>query len=182
MSLTARELWGVMHGMVLGGLFLLAFTGGMALLYDMQQRWLTREGLKHETGLIRLTTAIMAISSWLTVISGTYLVYPWYRARPPEGADLRNFPRAFLKADPDLSAWHSFGMEWKEHVTWFTPLLTTAVAFIAFRYGRQLATHSQLRMIMLRMIMMMLLTLSFLIAAIAGGLFGTLITKIAPIL
>lgn len=177
MSLTLKEFWGVFHGMILGGIFLLTFTGGLAFLYDMRKRWLTKEGLRHETFLVRFTTGIMALVSWLTVISGTYLVYPWYRATPPEGADLRYFPRSFLKADPDLAAWHSFGMEWKEHVTWFTPLLATAVAFIAFHYGRQLANNHRLRKITI-----VLYTASFLIAAIAGGLFGALITKIAPIL
>jgi hypothetical protein len=30
MSLSAREFWGVVHGMVLGALFLLAYGGGLA--------------------------------------------------------------------------------------------------------------------------------------------------------
>ena len=29
---------------------------------------------------------VMAIVAWLTVITGTWIVYPWYQARPPDGA------------------------------------------------------------------------------------------------
>lgn len=36
MSPTARELWGAIHGMVLGALFLLAFAGGLAGLYSLR--------------------------------------------------------------------------------------------------------------------------------------------------
>ena len=58
----------------------------------------------------------MAIMAWLTVFSGTYIVYPWYRAPDPGS------PRSFLLANADTKAWHTFGMEWKEHVGWFAPI------------------------------------------------------------
>lgn len=175
MSLTFREAWGLIHGMLLGGIFLLAFTGGLAILYAMHQGWLTEKGLRHEVVLLRFSTTSMALISWLTVITGTYVVYPWYREKPPEGADLRFYPRSFLTTNPDLANWHTFGMEWKEHIGWFSPLLATVVAYIAWRYGRQLSTNNQLRRIC-----MIVLTLSFL-TAIVAALFGALITKAAPI-
>jgi hypothetical protein len=37
MSLTSRELWTVLHGLVFGSLFLLAFAGGLAGLYSSGQ-------------------------------------------------------------------------------------------------------------------------------------------------
>jgi hypothetical protein len=47
MSITDRELWTVIHGMVLGSLFLLAFAGGLAGLYSLRWELVTPTGL-HE--------------------------------------------------------------------------------------------------------------------------------------
>ena len=176
MSFTNREFWGLIHGVVLGGLFLLAFAGGFAGLYSLRPEWVTVTGMRERMRRLDIGTWLMAVVAWLTVITGTYIVYPWYRATPPEGADLRLFPRSFLKADPNLAAWHTFGMEWKEHIAWFAPILATAVAFIVWRYGDQLAENDRLRRIV-----MIVFTVAFATAAIAG-LLGALITKAAPIL
>jgi len=27
----------------------------------------------------------MSVLAWLTVLTGTYIIYPWYRATPPKG-------------------------------------------------------------------------------------------------
>ncbi|MEE4111310.1 MAG: hypothetical protein V2I40_00755 [Desulfobacteraceae bacterium] len=119
----------------------------------------------------------MAVIAWLTVITGTYIAYPWYRAKPPEGTtDLMEFPRYYLLSIPNLSAWHRFGMEWKEHVAWFAPILATAVAFVVWKSGVQLAESSKLRNSVL-----VLFSLAFFAAAIAG-LFGAFITKAAPVM
>jgi hypothetical protein len=162
--------------MVLGGLFLLAFAGGLASLYSLRPEWVTVEGLRERIRRLDAGVWIMAVVSWLTVITGTYIVYPWYRATPPEGADLQLFPRSFLKASSELSAWHTFGMEWKEHVAWFAPILATAVAYVVWRYGDQLAENDRLRKIAIT-----IFVLAFATAGVAG-LFGALITKVAPVL
>ena len=44
MILTSKELWGLIHGMVLGGLFLLTFAGGLAGLYSLRPEWVTVTG------------------------------------------------------------------------------------------------------------------------------------------
>jgi hypothetical protein len=49
MQLTDRELWAVIHGMVLGTLFLLAFGGGLAGLYSLKERYLTPQGVAERT-------------------------------------------------------------------------------------------------------------------------------------
>jgi hypothetical protein len=175
MSLTDRELWGAIHGMLLGAVFLLAFAGGLAGLYSLRPAWLTAAGIKERMPRLIAGTWVMAIVAWLTVIVGTYVVYPWYRATPPKGADLTAFPRSYLLANPNLATWHTFGMEWKEHIAWLAPMLATAVAFIVVRYGAQLARESRIRQAL-----MTFFTLAFLAAAVAG-LFGAFITKAAPI-
>jgi hypothetical protein len=54
---------------------------------------------------------------WLTVIVGTYVIFPPYRATPPPGAtDLSEFPRALVLASPSTAWLHAFAMESKEHM------------------------------------------------------------------
>jgi len=177
MSLTARELWGVIHGLGLGSLFLLAFGGGLAGLYSLRRDLLTEAGLRERMRRLNWGAWGMAAVAWATVISGTWKVYPWYRATPPEGTtDLMDFPRYRLLASEATAGWHSFGMEWKEHVAWIAPILATAVAFIVWRYGDRLADDARLRRAVTIMFVM-----AFLAAAVAG-VYGAFITKAAPVL
>jgi len=177
MSLTSREAFTLFHGMILGSLFLLSFAGGLAGLYSFRTEWVTVSGINERLRRLDIGTMVMAVVAWLTVISGTFVVYPWYRAKPPEGTtDLLDFPRYFLLSVPNLAAWHTFGMEWKEHVAWFSPILATAVAFVVWRYGDQIAANPKLRNALIT-----LFVLAFATAGIAG-LFGALITKAAPLM
>jgi hypothetical protein len=67
-------------------------------------------------------------------------------------------------------------MEWKEHVASLAPILATAVLYVIYVYGEELAKDTRMRTVV-----MGLFTLAFLAAA-AAGLFGALLTKVAPIL
>lgn len=175
MTVSIREWWTVLHGMLLGAAFLLAFAGGLAGLYSLRPEWVTVAGMRERMQRLLGGTWLMAVVAWVTVISGTYIVYPWYRARPPEGANLAEYPRYLLLSNPTTSGWHTFGMEWKEHVAWFAPILTTAVAFVVSSYGPQLAKEEKLRKVLI-----WFFVLGFAAAGIAG-LFGAFINKIAPI-
>jgi len=66
-------------------------------------------------------------------------------------------------------------MEWKEHIAWLSPILATAVVFIVWYYGEQLAAHNRGRRTVLG-----LFIAAFGFAAIAGA-FGAFITKVAPV-
>jgi hypothetical protein len=182
MNITDRELWTLIHGMGFGALFLLAFAGGLAGLYSLRPQLVTEFGITERVSRLRWGTVVMAICVWLTVIVGTYVVYPWYRAAPPEGIDravqseqLSEYPRYWLLASEETTEYHHFGMEWKEHVAWISPLLATVVAYGIFMYGKELATRPRARNIIIAMFL-----LSFAVAGIAGVL-GALITKAAPI-
>lgn len=170
MTLSWREFWAVFHGMLLGAVYLLAFAGGLAELWNLRKRYETQEGVAISLRRLFWGTWTMAVTCWLTVISGTYLVYPWYRANLPDS------PRSRLLADPTNALWHTFGMEWKEHVAWLSPILTTAVAFLVTYYGVKLAERDDIRRAAT-----VLFVLAFLAAA-AAGLFGAFINKMAPIL
>ncbi len=169
MSFTNHEWWALIHGMVLGALFLLAFAGGLAGLYSLRATLVTSEGITERMRRLKIGVTAMAVVAWLTVISGTWIVYPWYREQGPDS------PRSQLLANPDTADWHEFGMEWKEHVAWISPILATAVAFIVLYYGNQLIRHERVRRTT-----MLLFVLAFVFAAVAGA-FGAFITKVAPV-
>jgi hypothetical protein len=169
MNLTDREVWTLVHGMVLGAVFLLAFAGGLEALYSLRPRESTPSAIVDRVRRLKVGVVSMAVAAWGTVITGTWVVYPWYRE------DIPDSPRSLLLADPDLEEWHHFAMEWKEHVAWLSPVLATAVAFIVLYYGTNLARHDRVRKTTLT-----LFVLAFLFAAVAG-LFGALITKAAPV-
>lgn len=64
--------------MVLGAAFLLAFAGGLAGLYSLQPGLITAEGIRERTRRLIVGTWTMAVVAWTTVITGTWIVYPWY--------------------------------------------------------------------------------------------------------
>jgi hypothetical protein len=78
-------------------------------------------------------------------------------------------------ADPDTADWHTFAMEWKEHVAWIAPLLATAAFFVAVYYGRDLVRNQ-----LARRIAMTLFVAAFGVAVVAG-LLRALLTKKAPV-
>jgi hypothetical protein len=177
MTMTSREIWTVIHGMGFGSLFLLAFAGGLAGLYSLRPEWVTVSGLHERIRRLTAGTWLMAIAAWGTVLTGTWIVYPWYRAKPPAGlTELNDYPRYFLLADEKLADWHHFAMEWKEHVAWFAPIMATVVAFIVWRYRKNLP-----EMPFLRKALIVTFLIAFATAGVAGAL-GAFITKAAPIL
>lgn len=169
MSLSNRETWTLIHGMVLGALFLLGFAGGLEGLYSLRPQLLSAEGVRDRSRRLQVGVVTMAVAAWATVLTGTWIVYPWYREAVPSS------PRSVLLANPNLKDWHEFGMEWKEHVAWISPILATVVAFIVVYYGTSLIRHDRVRRTAL-----VLFVLAFGLAAVAG-LFGALITKAAPL-
>ena len=169
MQLTNRETWTLIHGMILGSGFLLAFARGLAGLYSFRSDLVTADGIRERLFRLRVGVTGMALLAWGTVITGTWIVYPWYREKTPTSA------KSILLANPDTANWHDFGMEWKEHIAWLSPILATVAAFLVLYYGPWLARSRTAR----------ILVLAFFVAgfatAAAAGLFGALITKAAPV-
>ena len=112
----------------------------------------------------------------MAVLVGTYIIFPLYRVTPPEGAaDLSQFPRSLLLANPDTAWLHAFAMELKEHVPWIASMLATAVAFVGMRYRSQLLNDAPLRKMA-----MTLLAICFALVSVVG-LLGIFINKVAPL-
>ena len=169
--MSTREVWTLIHGVVLGGFFFLAFGAAFAALWSMREKLLTPEGLEVRVRRLRAGLWILAAVCWLTAASGTFIVYPWYRDKSDPQS-----PRSLLKADPQLAAWHSVGMEWKEHVAWIAPLLVTAVAAVLAAYGPEIARRDELRRACL-----VLISAAF-VAAATAGFIGVMLNKYAPVL
>jgi len=43
MALSNREIWGTLHGLIFGALFLLSFSGGLFALYSLRPEWSTED-------------------------------------------------------------------------------------------------------------------------------------------
>lgn len=181
MEITARALWTVVHGMGFGALYLLACSGALVELMRVLRRPRLADTHSGKPDIdndrfLRSYLIAMAILAWGAVLTGAYVIYPWYRAVPPAGAaDLSMFPQRLLMSTPATMGWHSLGMEWKEHVAWFVPISTTMIAAVFLRYGNDLKYHRQLRAALLGF------TLASFVAAGIAGFWGAMINKYAPV-
>jgi hypothetical protein len=191
MELSSRETWTVIHGLVFGTLFLLAFAGGLAGLWSLRPGLLTTEGIKERMKRLYIGVWVMAVAAWGAVITGSWIVYPWYRVKlapvgdnayagcadaivPNASCSPRDFLKSNVSGQTDL--WHNLGMEWKEHVSWAAPILVTAAAFLVVYYGPRLISRPWLRAAVITMFV------AAFAAAVVGGAFGAFLNKIAPVL
>lgn len=176
MEITTRSLWTLIHGMGFGALYLLACSGALALLYLRFSADVQTHSSPAQDRFLGIYLTAMAALAWLTVLSGTYIIYPWYRAAAPAGTtNLAAFPRALLLSHPATKQWHLIGMEWKEHVAWLVPIAITMAAFIAITYSRDLKTYPQLRYALHGFV------ITSLLAASIAGFFGAMLDKNAPV-
>lgn len=149
------------HGLVFGAIFLLAYSGGIVGLLDLHSSWETRKGQRALTKQLFIGTWAMAIIAWLTVLMGTYLVYPLYLSE--------------YHAVLSSTIWNTFAMVLKTHIGWFAPILATTVAVVIWRYKEQLVEEKRIRYAL-----EVFFTLAFVVAGIAG-LLGALTTKVLPV-
>lgn len=176
MEITTRAIWTLIHGMAFGGLYLLACSGALVALYQLTVSSISPEYTRGQERFTRMYLITMVVLAWAAVLSGAYVIYPWYRATPPPGtADLSMFPQHLLMSSPATIGWHSLGMEWKEHVAWFAPISITMIAFVFIRYGHELRNHRQLRSAVL------VFGVVSLVAAGIAAFFGAEIDEYAPV-
>lgn len=176
MEITMRSLWTLIHGMGFGALYLLASSGALVELYRLTApAALPDYSLKYER-FMKVYLITMVVLAWAAVLTGTYVIYPWYRAAAPTGAvNLTLFPQRLLMSNSTTSGWHSLGMEWKEHIAWVVPISITMAASLFIRYGRDLRHHRPLRTAVL-----CFAGASFLAAGVAG-FWGAMLNKYAPV-
>lgn len=172
MLFTDRGLWTMLHGIVLGGGAMMALSAALFALYTA--RHTPRSAADGDT--LAWLTATIAALLWLTVIVGTYFVFPPYRAAPPEGiADLARYPRALLLSRPDTAWLHAFAMESKEHTPWIASMLATAVAFVVIPNRATVLNDAPLRKTATWLLAICFVLVSF------AALLGIFVNKVAPL-
>ena len=176
MEFTTRGLWTLVHGMGFGALYLLACSGALVELWRRYAPNDLSPVTERDEALLRWYLLSMAVLAWITVLPGTYIIYPWYRAVPPVGTvNLTGYPQRLLLSNVATGGWHSIGMEWKEHVAWLVPISITMAFAVFNKHRRNLRHHPELRAAVLSFMM-----ISFLAAGIAG-FFGAMLNKHAPV-
>jgi hypothetical protein len=170
-----RSIWTMVHGMALGGAALLAMA---ALLYSVRVTASSAgsPAAAPQSRSLSALAVLVAVLLWMTVVGGTYIVFPPYRATPPEGlVDLSQFPRSFLLGSPDTAWLHAFAMETKEHVPWIAAILSTAVAFVTVRFRSTLLDDPRMRAVVTT-----LTAVSFALVSYTA-LLGVFVNKVAPL-
>lgn len=174
MLFSANSIWTMIHGIALGGGALL---GLAAALFSLRFSGASeRDGAATHSRAVALLLVFVAAMLWLTVIGGTYIVFPPYRVAPPEGlVDLTDYPRSFLLSDSSTAWLHAYAMETKEHVPWMAAMLATAVAFVSTRSRSRALADPQLRGMVTNVTVIV-----FVLAAYVA-LLGVLVNKVAPL-
>lgn len=175
MLFSDRSLWTMLHGLVASGGALMLLATALFALRAMAAPEGAEVPARQSSALAGLTLAIAALL-WVSVLGGTYVVFPMYRAAPPEGvASLAAYPRALLLSSPDTRWLHAFGMEVKEHVPWIAAMLATAVAVVARRERATLLADGAMRALVGT-----ILSLTFLLVSLVA-LLGVFVNKVAPL-
>jgi hypothetical protein len=171
---TDRSLWTMVHGIGLGGGTMMGLAAVLFYLYAARLSAASdsRAASRALVGLTVMTAAML----WLTVLLGTYIVFPPYRTTPPAGlTDLSQFPRALLLTNPNTAWLHTFAMESKEHMPWIAAMLTTAVAFVSMRDPSRLVRQGSERNMAIGLLAISLALVAFV------ALMGVFVNKVAPL-
>lgn len=169
MDLTYRETWALVHGLLIGGPFLLGFAAAVVALVGLRADYLTAVGIQDRVRQLRIGTSVMAAMAWTIVLIGIWVLLPWY------GEDTPDSPRSRLIADPDTRQWHEFADVWKTHVAFVAPILATTAAALVGYYGPDLARNRTVRNVVLAVILA-----AFAVASLAAVI-GSLVTRAAPL-
>ena len=176
MLFTDRSIWTMVHGIGLGGAALMGLAAALFYLYAARASGRPYVAAPNASRALAGITTFTAAMLWLTILVGTYIIFPPYRATPPDGVtDLSQFPRSLIQANPETVWLHAFAMESKEHAPWIASMIATAVAFVAMRYRSQVLADASLRKMVIT-----LLTLCFALVAFVS-LMGVFVNKVAPL-
>lgn len=176
MLFTERSLWTMIHGIGLGGVALMSLFAALFSLRAMRTGNASQTTLETQSRYLASLTVFTAVVLWLTVLVGIYVIFPPYRATPPEGlTDLSQYPRSLIQSNPGTAWLHSFGMEIKEHMPWIAAMLSTAVAYMSVRFRSQLLSDAQLNRMATALLAICFVLVSFV------AILGVFINKVAPL-
>jgi hypothetical protein len=176
MLFSERSIWTMIHGIGFGGAALMGLFAALFYLYAMRATEGASPTVSSGSRALAEITVFTAVMLWLTVLVGTYVIFPPYRATPPAGTtDLTQFPRSLIQAAPGTTWLHAFAMESKEHAPWIASMLATAVAFVSVRYRSKVLDDPSLR----RMVIWLLAISCALVSFVS--LMGVFVNKVAPL-
>lgn len=166
----------MVHGVVLGGAALMGLSAALFYLYAARTSNGSQSPAPNASRAFAALTVFTAAMLWLTILAGTFIIFPPYRATPPAGAtDLSQFPRSLIQASEDTVWLHAFAMESKEHMPWIASMLATAVAFVAVRYRSRMLQDASLRNMAAICLAICFALVSFV------SLMGIFVNKVAPL-
>lgn len=173
---TGRSLLTMFHGMALGGGALVGLAAALFALRAMRFEGPADARADRQAGYLGWLLVFTALLLWLSVLSGTYVSFPEYRATPPEGVtELSRYPKALIQSSPGTAWLHSFAMETKEHLPWIAAMLGTAVAFVGRRYRTRVLGDRRLNDMASLAVAICLGLVSYI------ALLGVFVNKVAPL-
>ncbi len=116
MSLTNREFWTLIHGMILGATFLLSFTGGLVGLYALRPQWVTTSGIKELLSQLRWGIFNIKLEPYKadnqvnTTLAQQLALYVVIYSPIQMAADLQEF----YEGQPALQFISDVGVDWKQ--------------------------------------------------------------------
>jgi hypothetical protein len=170
-----RSLLTMLHGIVLGGAVMLVLPAAMYAASSLDAAGQAPSDAGRHARLLARLSAIAAVCIWLSVLVGTYVIFPAYRVVPPDGADLSQYPKALIQSVPETVWLHGFAMEVKEHMPWIAAMIMTAVAFITRRYPMQLTQDAQARHAVIGLMAVVFGLVGFI------AILGIFVNKVAPL-
>ena len=157
------------HGVLFGVGYLALLALALGAVAWLRPAELTPLGVTLTERQVGLLVTLAAAAAWVAVVSGTWGLYPWFRAAGPGG------PATVLLAHPALSYWARWVVVSKEWVAWGSAAAVTAAALARYRWRARLSGSAALRRRLAG-----LLALALAGAAYAGAV-GTLLAKLAPV-
>jgi len=173
---TERSISTMIHGMALGGGALVGLAAALFSLRAMRFEGAADLRADRQANYLAWLLVFTALLLWLSVLGGTYVTFPAYRATPPEGVtELARYPKSLIQSNSGTAWLHSFAMEAKEHVPWIAAMLGTATAFVGLRYRARLLGDRRLNDMASLLIGIGLGLVSFI------ALLGVFVNKVAPV-
>jgi hypothetical protein len=157
------------HGVLFGVAYLLLLVLALGAVTWLRPAELTPLGLTLTERQLGLLVTAAAVLAWIAVISGTWGLYPWFRARDPGS------PAESLLADPSLAYWARWVVVSKEWIAWGSAAVVTVAALARYRWRARLPGSVVLRR---RLAGLLILALA---GAAYAGVIGTLLAKLAPL-
>jgi len=158
----------IVHGIVLGGLFIAALAATFAALFSFRQDLLTGEGCVRRIRTLKLLGGASLVAGWAAVLLGTFVIDPYFHG----GNDP---PAHVLESFSGTIRWVTWAMPAKENLAWMSVLLTSAAVVALFSRPQLLLARGWARRLVLAF-----LGLALLFAGLAG-LLGAGLAKVGPI-